>query len=38
VLLSKRWRDIGVGRVRGTFRGQAATTLTTVDFGLRVAW
>jgi uncharacterized protein YkwD len=38
VLLSKRWRDIGVGRVRGTFRGQAATTLTTVDFGLRVTW
>jgi len=37
VLLSRRWRDIGVGRVRGTFRGRAATTLTTVDFGLRVA-
>ncbi|GEM_PF-707643 len=38
VLLSRRWRDIGVGRIRGTFRGQAATTLTTVDFGLRVTW
>ena len=36
LLLKKSWRDIGVGRRKGTFKGKTKTILTTVDFGRRV--
>lgn len=38
VLLGRGWRDIGVGRRSGAFRGRSRVVLTTVDFGRRVTF
>lgn len=35
ILLDPKWRDVGVGRAKGTFKGLRGTVLTTVDFGRR---
>jgi uncharacterized protein YkwD len=35
VILTKRWRDVGVGEVTGTFRGVSNVQMYTVDFGRR---
>jgi uncharacterized protein YkwD len=35
VILTGRWRDVGVGCGEGTFRGLAGTLMYTVDFGRR---
>jgi uncharacterized protein YkwD len=35
LLLDPRWRDVGVGRAFGTFRGRAWSSVFTVDVGLR---
>jgi uncharacterized protein YkwD len=35
-ILSSRWRDVGVGCVRGTYRGFPGVVMYTVDFGRRV--
>jgi uncharacterized protein YkwD len=35
ILLSSRWRHIGVGRVVGSFQGCTGAALYTVDFGFR---
>jgi uncharacterized protein YkwD len=36
VILSSRWRDVGVGCARGTYRGLSGVKMYTVDFGRRV--
>ena len=36
ILLDKRWRDIGVGRAKGTFRGLSGVRMYTVDVGRRI--
>jgi uncharacterized protein YkwD len=36
LLLDPRWRDVGVGRAFGTFRGRAWASVFTVDVGLRI--
>jgi uncharacterized protein YkwD len=36
VLLGTRWRDVGVGCARGTFKGLRAVVMYTVDVGRRV--
>jgi uncharacterized protein YkwD len=36
VILSKRWRDVGIGCDRGTYRGLSDVIMYTVDFGRRV--
>jgi uncharacterized protein YkwD len=36
ILLSPRWRDVGVGRARGTFRGRSGAMMFTVDVGQRI--
>ena len=33
---AKRWRDVGIGRAAGTFRGASGVRMYTVDFGRRV--
>jgi len=38
VLLKKKWRDIGVARRKGNFKGTSNMIVTTVDFGRRVAY
>lgn len=35
VLLSKRWRDVGIGVASGRFRGLSGSVLFTVDLGRR---
>lgn len=35
LLLSPRWRDVGVGRAAGTFRGLRGAAVYTVDLGRR---
>ncbi len=35
VILDPRWRDVGVGCARGTFRGVSRVIMYTVDFGRR---
>jgi uncharacterized protein YkwD len=35
VILNPAWRDIGIGRADGTFRGASGVTMSTVDFGRR---
>jgi uncharacterized protein YkwD len=35
ILLSSRWRHIGVGRVTGSFQGCSGAAVYTVDFGFR---
>jgi uncharacterized protein YkwD len=36
IILGKRWRDVGVGCSRGTYRGIGGVSMWTVDFGRRV--
>jgi uncharacterized protein YkwD len=36
VILSSRWRDVGVGCARGNYRGYSGVLMYTVDFGRRV--
>ena len=36
VILGKRWRDVGVGCSRGTFKGMAGVCMWTIDVGRRV--
>ncbi len=36
IILGKRWRDVGVGCVRGTFKGVRGAMMYTVDIGRRV--
>ncbi len=36
VILTSRWRDVGIGCVRGTFRGVSGAIMYTIDFGRRV--
>jgi uncharacterized protein YkwD len=36
VILQRSFRDIGVGRVKGTLRGLSGVSMFTVDFGRRV--
>jgi uncharacterized protein YkwD len=36
IILGKRWRDVGVGCSRGTFKGMGGVGMWTVDFGRRV--
>lgn len=36
VILTPRWRDVGIGCARGTFRGRPGTLMYTVDFGRRI--
>jgi uncharacterized protein YkwD len=36
IILGKRWRDVGVGCSRGTFKGLSGVRMWTVDFGRRV--
>lgn len=35
IILDTRWRDVGVGCARGTFRGVSRVIMYTVDFGRR---
>jgi uncharacterized protein YkwD len=36
IILGKRWRDVGVGCRRGTFKGISGVNMWTVDVGRRV--
>ena len=36
VIFGKRWRDVGVGCSRGTFKGMSGVCMWTVDVGRRV--
>ena len=36
ILLDPRWRDVGVGRARGSFLGCTGATVFTVDVGRRI--
>jgi len=36
IILTKRWRDVGVGCSRGTFKGIGGVCMWTVDLGRRV--
>ncbi len=36
VILSSRWRDVGIGCARGGYRGYSGVVMYTVDFGRRV--
>jgi len=36
IILGKRWRDVGIGCYRGTFKGMSGVIMYTVDFGRRV--
>jgi uncharacterized protein YkwD len=36
IILGKRWRDVGVGCSRGTFKGIGGVCMWTLDFGRRV--
>ena len=36
IILGKRWRDVGVGCARGTFKGIGGVAMYTVDVGRRV--
>jgi uncharacterized protein YkwD len=35
VILAARWRDVGIGCARGTYRGCSGVVMYTVDFGRR---
>jgi len=37
ILLKRKWRDIGVARRKGNYRGTSNMIVTTVDFGRRVS-
>jgi uncharacterized protein YkwD len=36
VILTKSWRDVGVGCARGKYKGRSGVVIYTVDFGRRV--
>ena len=36
IILIKRWRDVGLGACRGTFKGLSGVVMYTVDVGRRV--
>jgi uncharacterized protein YkwD len=36
IILGTRWRDVGIGVCRGTFKGISGVVMYTVDFGRRV--
>ncbi len=36
VILTKRWRDVGIGCARGAYRGLSGVAMYTIDFGRRV--
>ena len=36
VILARRWRDVGIGCARGSYRGLSGVIMYTVDFGRRV--
>ena len=36
VILSARWRDVGIGCSRGTYKGLSGVVMYTVDFGRRI--
>lgn len=36
VILGKRWRDVGIGCDRGTFKGVGGVSMWTADFGRRL--
>lgn len=36
VILTKRWRDVGIGCARGSYRGIPNVVMYTIDFGRRV--
>ena len=36
IILTKRWRDVGLGCARGTYKGYSGVVMYTVDFGRRV--
>jgi uncharacterized protein YkwD len=36
VILTRQWRDVGVGCARGSYRGLSGVIMYTVDFGRRV--
>lgn len=36
VILTKRWRDVGIGCSRGSFKGMSGVVMYTIDFGRRV--
>lgn len=36
VILTARWRDVGIGCSRGTFKGRSGVVMYTVDFGRRI--
>jgi uncharacterized protein YkwD len=36
IILSKRWRDVGIGCARGSFQGWSGVAMYTIDFGRRV--
>ncbi len=35
VILARSWRDVGVGRAKGTFQGRSGVRMYTIDFGRR---
>lgn len=35
VILTRRWRDVGIGCARGTYKGYSGVVMYTVDFGRR---
>jgi uncharacterized protein YkwD len=35
IILTKRWRDVGLGCARGTYNGYSGVVIFTVDFGRR---
>lgn len=35
IILTKRWRDVGLGCARGTYKGYSGVVIFTVDFGRR---
>jgi uncharacterized protein YkwD len=36
VILTRNWRDVGVGCARGRYKGVAGVVMYTVDFGRRI--
>ena len=36
VILARRWRDVGIGCDRGSFKGMSGVVMYTIDFGRRV--
>jgi uncharacterized protein YkwD len=36
IILSSRWRDVGIGCARGSFQGMSGVLMYTIDFGRRV--